>query len=112
MDDYVEIAKFALQVLQLVSIVGVGIYTWIVNRTKANKDAIEEVRAALNVLASEHKQLETEVAAMPGHEEIALLHEKINDVSSGVSHIRGELTGIGRTSSQILEVMLRNRGAE
>ncbi|MDO8933543.1 MAG: hypothetical protein Q7U97_14210 [Rhodocyclaceae bacterium] len=52
-------------------------------------------------------KLEKGAGDAPTHDDLGRLHEKINDVGKGVSHLAGEMTGVKNLLNTINEHLLR-----
>lgn len=95
----------------VVMVVG-AIYAWIVNRTKANKVEIDGVKQGVDELGTRITRVEGELENRPGHAEIALLHEKINEVRRQVSETAGKVGSIDSTLQLIHQTLLEDRNKQ
>lgn len=82
------------------------IYTWVVNRSKANASAIKSVDNRVSKLDSRVGRLESDIHHLPSHDDLGAIHEKVNDVAKGMEGLRGELSAINRTLGLINEHLL------
>jgi hypothetical protein len=98
--------RFWFDVLQLIGVLFIGVYTWIVNRSKANRTAIDRVDARVSRVQDRVTLLENDVRHLPDHDDLGAIHDKVNTVASGMSHIQGELHAINRTLNLINEHLL------
>jgi len=116
-DDYQKY-RVVMDVVQLLSLGAISITTWIMNRTKATKNAIEQVREendkaireqqkSVNELAGKIDLLEREISHLPNHDHLSELHEKVNAVNSTLHKVEGEMKGINRNLSLILESLMQ-----
>lgn len=96
----------AITVLLAVNVV----YTWVINRTRVNKAAIDRVDGRVGGMEHRLTQLESDVRHLPDHDDMGHIHEKINGVDSAMRRIEGELTALNRTMSLINEHLL-NKGS-
>lgn len=117
MDAY-EKYRVAMDITQLIMMAVIGIYSWFVNRTKATKNAIEQVREensnsihdlqkAMHDLSGKIALLDKEISHLPGHDHLSELHEKVNAVNSALENVTGEMKSINRNLSLILESLLQ-----
>ena len=96
--DYSSL-QFWFDIAQTLVMIFVAIYTYMANRTKANKQAIEDMGERVS-------KLETEVEHLPDHDDIGALHNKVNGVSDTVSTISGQLSAMNNTLSLINEHLI------
>lgn len=117
MDAY-EKYRVAMDITQLIMMAVIGIYSWFVNRTKATKNAIEQVREensksirelqnGMHELAGKIDLQEKEISHLPSHDHLSELHEKVNTVNSTLNNVTGEMKGINRNLSLILESLMK-----
>lgn len=95
-------AQFWFDVLQTLVMVFVAIYTYMANRSKVNKKAIEQMGERVN-------KVEIQIKHLPDHDDIGALHDKINGVNSTVSTISGQLNAVHHTLSLINEHLINGR---
>lgn len=101
--------RFWFDFIQLVAVVALAVYTYLVNRTKANNDAIKALDQQLTQVDKDLREVETVVKHMPTHGDLGQIHEKVNAIGSTTNEIKGELGGINRTLSLINEHLLNGR---
>lgn len=82
------------------------VYSWVVNRSKANASAIKEVDTKVIDLKERVTELENEVKHLPDHDDLGALHEKVNSVDRGIGELKGELRAINRTMQLINEHLI------
>ncbi|MDH5785341.1 MAG: DUF2730 family protein [Chromatiales bacterium] len=92
--------------VQTFVMVALAIYTWIVNRTKVNKAAIDRVDNRVIRLQERVTLLENDVRHLPNHDDLGDIHEKVNTIASGMGKIEGELTALNRTLGLINDHLL------
>lgn len=100
--------RFWLDLLQLAGVIAIGVYTWVVNRTKANRDSIEHVDATVGKLNDRVTVIENEIKHLPGEPEVGRIHNRIDQVGQGVRHIEGEMKQMNATLHLIQQYLLEN----
>lgn len=103
--DY-QALGFWWQVIISVLIVLNTAYTWIVNRSKVNTNAIQRVNSRVTHLSNRLGQIETDMKHLPDHKDIGDLHEKVNIVAKGMEGMQGELRALNRNLGLINEHLL------
>jgi phage shock protein A len=103
--DYTAM-RFWFDVIQVVGICALTVYTYVVNRTKANRAAIDRVDEKVDGLALRLNQLESDVRNMPDHDDLGDLHEKVNTIANSMSKIEGALTALSSNMALIHEYLL------
>ena len=106
--DYSEI-EFWWNALQTVVLLFVAVYTWLVNRTKANRAAISATNDKMDGLHSRVTVLENELGHVPGDEEVARIHSRIDQVAQGVQRLEGEMKHINQTLTMIQQYLLEKK---
>lgn len=101
--------RFFFDVLLALGMGGVAIYTYLVNRTKANRVAIDRQDMRIQDLSHRVTSVERDVRHLPGHPEIAALHEKVNLISNHLSTMSGEFSGARNTLDVIHRIMLEEK---
>lgn len=101
-----EIAKFALQVVNLAGTGAVALYMYLVNRNRVTNERItaleDKVDARIDDHADRLARIETAAGRAPSHEDIGKLYERVNALSGTVSELKGVLTGVSDTLRLIL----------
>lgn len=108
LDDYQKY-RVVMDILQLLMLASVTVYTWIVNRTKANTAAIDEVKTEQRRVANKVDLLENDIAHLPNHGDLEKLHEKVNSVANTLKTVEGELAGVNRNLSLIMDALMRGK---
>jgi len=67
--------RFLLDVIQVVGIVGLGLYTFLTQRSKANAEQLEEHGGKLNDHAKKLVSFEERLKAAPGHDDLKRVNE-------------------------------------
>ncbi len=99
----------------------IAIYTWVGNRDKVSRQAIEGVDEDLRKMGMRIDKdlrsvgvrvgvLEETVRHMPGKSELDTLHKRITEAREVQQAMQGELHGMNRTLNLIHEYLLHNRG--
>jgi hypothetical protein len=107
--EQIHLTRLVLDVLQIAGLIAVGVYTWFINRTKANRDSISRIDARVHAIEQRFERVETDIHHLPSHHEIAAVHEKINRFGKSLENLRGEVGGIGRTLTLIHQSLLEER---
>ena len=84
----------------IIQTAGIGLaaaYAFIINRTKANQDAINHLAERQDDLEKQMQITKTEIKHMPGRDDIERLHGRIDQVAEGVKHMEGQLKQINQT---------------
>lgn len=98
--------RFVFDVLQAIALAAVAVYAYLVNRTKANRAAIDRVDLRVHDLSHRVTSLERDVRHLPNHQDMAALHEKVNLISNHLSTMAGEFSGVRNTLDVIHRIML------
>lgn len=98
--------RFWLDVVEAFVIAALFVHTWIINRTKANRAAIDRVDVRVSELTERVTLLERDVRHLPDHDDLAELHEKVNVIASSLGKIEGELSALVRNLSLIHQHLL------
>lgn len=103
-------AQFWLNVMNLVGLVLLGLYTWVVNRTKANRGAIDRVDSKVSAIDLRLTQLETDVRHLPDDDDLGEIHEKVNAIAGNMAEIKGQLVALNGNFALLFEDRLNMRG--
>lgn len=105
--------KFGFQVLQFLLTGGIGIYVYMTNKDKVTNDRITDLEKDIDKKSDDHGEriakLEARVEKAPTHDDLAKLHEKINEVSACVNRLEGEFIGASRTLQLIHETLMERK---
>ena len=107
--DYAAL-RFYLDVVQWVSTVGLGIFVWMKNRTQANTNEVKEVKAGMGALENRVIKLETAIKAVPSHDDLGAVYERINDVAENVAELSGKMDGVRGGLDMIHDHLLNSKG--
>ena len=73
------------------------VYGWVLTRTKANQDAINELSGRFDRLDKQIQVIQTDLDHQPNKEDITRLHGRIDQVAEGVKHMEGQLKQLNQT---------------
>ena len=84
----------------IIQTAGIGLFAawaFMVNRTKANQDAITELALRQDDLEKHMQVTRTELKNMPDRGDIERLHGRITQLAEGVKHMEGQLKQVNQT---------------
>ena len=112
MDIDYKALGFWLQLAQALVTVLVFLYVWLTNRQKANTAAIEtmrdEIGEELNEFQDRLIRVEKDIEHLPTHEDMAKLHERVNETKEVVDTMAGQLTQIDYTMKMVNKYLLES----
>lgn len=86
------------------------LWVWLTNRQKVNGEAIEKLREGvgqdINSLDRRLISVEKDLQRIPTHQDIAKVHDRINETNETVKNMQGNLKQISRTVGLIHEHLL------
>ncbi|MBO9538739.1 hypothetical protein [Herbaspirillum sp.] len=88
---------------------GVALYMYLSNKNKATNARIDALEAKVTASIIDHGNRLTKLEGGPTHQDLGMIHEKINEVSTEVAMLNGTVTGMNRLLTSIDE-HLRRRG--
>lgn len=103
--------RFALDLLQLLGLAAIGVYTWLINRSKANRAAIGELERQATSHAERLAIIEQQIAQAPTHTDLGKVYDRLNGVAETLSQLNGQLNGVTHQLSMVNEYLL-NQGAK
>jgi len=103
---------FWLQVGELVGLALVTVYTYLVARSKANTTAIEGLDRRVDDVEKDQAVLQNRMDSAPTHNDLGLIHDKLNVVANSTSTLAGELKGINRQLGLISDYLLNKGGGK
>lgn len=92
-------------IVTIAVLINVG-YTWISNRTKANRSAIERVDGHVTETVRRVDRLEQRADSAPSHDDLAVLHDRITDLSGAVRELTGVLQAMRRSVDRVETYLL------
>lgn len=102
--------EFWWDIIQTAGIGLFAVWAWIVNRTKANQDAITQLADRQDVLEKHLQVTKTEIKHMPDRDDIERLHGRIDQLAKGVNHVEGQLKQINQTLAIIQQYLVQKNG--
>ncbi|WP_241085749.1 DUF2730 family protein [Candidatus Vondammii sp. HM_W22] len=81
-------------------------YTWVANRSKANRKAIEGVDERMTETIRRTDRLEQRADNAPSHNDLAVLHDRITDLSGAVRELTGVLQAMRRSVDRVETYLL------
>lgn len=120
--DYSE-ARFYMDALQLLGIIGLAIYTHLTQRSKANSKAIntltEQSRKELEAVSSRVGEIErrtdvieSQMNHSPTHHDLAVLHKRVTRATEQLERVAGEFRATNHTLGLIQEHLLNGKGGD
>jgi len=106
--DYSQL-RFFLDLAVLIGVVLNTVYTWLVNRSKATRAAIDRVDGHLSEVTRRVDRLENRADAAPSHDDLAVLHERITDLSGAVRELTGVMQQLRRAMDRVETYLLENQ---
>ncbi len=100
--------RFWLEIIQLGATVLLGVYVWIVSRTRANKTAIDRVDRRVSELVRRVDVIDQELRAAPTHDDLGKLYDRLNTMNGQLQQIAGHLEAMARQFALINEHLLRD----
>ena len=97
---------FWWNVLQILFLGVIAIHTWLVNRTKAHREAIDAVDEKVGGLHRRVTLIEHELVHLLGDQAIARIHSRIDQVGQGVRHLESEMKQVNHTLYLIQQHLL------
>jgi septation ring formation regulator EzrA len=97
---------FWWSVLQTVILAFVAFYTYLTNRSKANRAAIDRLDSRVTQIAERVTLVENDLRHLPTQDDIKRLHERMDCVSAEMKEIKGEFSTARRTLDMIHEHLL------
>ncbi|WP_322521169.1 DUF2730 family protein [Guyparkeria halophila] len=96
-----------MQGVNAIGVVAVGIYTWLISRSVANRDAIDKQAAHQAEADRRIDRLESVADHAPTHQDLAELHARINDLSGAVNKLVGVMGAVERSLSRVEDKLIR-----
>lgn len=96
-------------VLAATSFAGTAWLSWLAN-TYAKKEEVEQLRRQMLEHRQKQDQLESKVAELPSHNELAALRLEVSELRGDLKEIRPVLNRLERLSDLLLENELKERG--
>ena len=90
-----------MQLINAVGVIAVGIYTWLISRSVANREAIEKQAAHQAEADRRIDRLESVSDHAPTHQDLSELHGRINDLSGAVRELVGVMGAVQRSLDRV-----------
>ena len=100
-----------MQLINAVGVLAVGIYTWLISRSVANREAIDAQAERIDqdrrrIDRLEAVDVEGDVGRSvadhaPTHHDLAELHARINDLSGAVNKLVGVMSAVERALDRV-----------
>ncbi|ASP37865.1 hypothetical protein CHH28_03880 [Bacterioplanes sanyensis] len=104
--------KFWFDIAQLAVLALFATYTWMLSRYKANESSIvktkEQLTLSMQKIDERVAHLEAELAHAPSHEDMTVLHSRINEAAQKLTSVQGELKQMNNTM-QLMHQHLLNK---
>ena len=88
--DY-NAAKFWLDLFNVLGLAGLGAYTWVTNRQRVTKDAIDEVTGRVIRLERETAVMKEATKNLPTHQDMDDVDKRLDEVNQGVASLSAEM---------------------
>jgi hypothetical protein len=98
--DY-DAMKFWFDVFLSICLVASLIYNWIDKKSRVNKAEIEVLTSEMIAINNRLLVVEADMRAMPSHEDLGRLYERINGMSADVSEMAGAIKAMTNQLSMI-----------
>lgn len=127
-----EAVRLSLELLQLIGLIALAIYTHITGKSKANAKAIGEItktnidannairrdfEAGLKILETRvnktertNEVLENKLSQAPNHADLSKMYDRMNLIAESMERQNGQLQALTHQLSMVNEYLLNNRG--
>lgn len=99
--------KVFLDVVVLIAVAAIGIYTWWVSKGQATSSAILDVDKRVDDVEARVIQVERDVSHVPTHADVAELSARISGLHGDLREIKGSLAGLARSVNLMNEHLIR-----
>ena len=105
--------RFWIDILQTALTAAVGIYVWLVTRTRVNAARIQRLEGEIDGRLDGHDQrltrVESAVEHGPKREDFGKIHKRLDEVANAVSRIEGENHAMARSLDLINQHLLERK---
>jgi hypothetical protein len=102
--------RFWWDFAQTLILAAIGIYTWLVNRTRVNSARIRELETDIDGRLDKHDERLTRVEEMikhgPTHTDLKRIHQRMDEAATAISSLAGEFKGVKGTLDLIHQYLL------
>ena len=102
--------RFWLDGLQAALTAGIGIYVWLVNRTRVNAARIGKLEEEIDSRIDRHDvritRIEERIKRGPTREDLNRIHQRLDETASSVSRLAGEFHAAKGTLDLIHQFLL------
>jgi signal transduction histidine kinase len=103
--DY-EFWMFWMAAANFIGTILLALYFFLTRRSNVNKTEIKELSDQLSKIDQRVLVVERDIQAMPSHQDLSNLYERVNSMSDDVSQMSGSLDALTRQLSLIHEHLL------
>lgn len=104
--------RFYLDVLQLAGIAVIGVYSWISNGRKVNREAIDQIGRDVQQHDRRLHVVESRLADAPTHYDLGQIYERVNATAQEMSRLTGTVAAINHQLGVIGEYLLTREGSK
>ena len=104
--DYAQ-AKFWMDALVLVGVVLNTLYTWLANRNRATRSAINRVGGKIDGLDRRMTTVEGDMRHQPSHNDLKGIYNRLDEMSKAQSRAAGELQAVAHQLNLINQHLLK-----
>jgi len=106
MDMTYDALRFWLEITVLISVVANTVYTFISNKQKANKTAINDMSKDINTLVRRVDGQANQLNNAPTHQDLSRMYERMNSVGNKLEKMSGVIEGMATQLSLINEHLI------
>ena len=110
--DY-EVWRLWIDILQAMLTAGVGLYVWLVNRTRVNAARIRKLEEDIDTRLDDHGQRITTVEAAvkhgPSRDDLGKIHQRLDTMVAAVARIEGGNHAAARNLDLIHQYLLERK---
>lgn len=104
-----EAAKLAVDLLQWIATIAVGLYAWWSTRTRATSRALRGLEERLNRMDRRIDSADSAIANGPGHADMQSLRDNVATLSGDVKELTGTVRGMTRAVDLMSEHLLNRK---
>jgi len=103
-------ARFLFDVLTTIFMIGVAIYVWWTNRTRATSTALLEVHNRLDDVDRHVSRIDQTLENRPGYSEIEVLRTELSEMNRGMAQINAQMQSTTALLNRLHEYLLAQKG--